>query len=104
MQNRQLLKNHSHWLCLNQTNIKTLNITTGFFLQPAIEANCKRPTAYSPILRLTAEQSRNIIYCLLQKPYFNGLWIDDMQISIKNRVIMSAVISGDDEQHSAYFH
>jgi hypothetical protein len=83
---------------------KTLNISTGFVLQAAIEANCKRPTAYSPILRLTAEQSRNIIYCLLQKPYFNGLCIDDMQISIKNRVIMSAVISGDDEQRSAYFH
>jgi hypothetical protein len=58
---------------LKEENIK-LNISTDFVLQLAIEANCK---PYSPILQFTA--SRNIIYCLLQKPYFNGLCIDNIQ-------------------------
>jgi hypothetical protein len=56
----------------------TLNISTNYVLQTAIEANCKRPP-YSLILQFTA--SHKIIYGLLQKPYFNGLCIDDMQIS-----------------------
>jgi hypothetical protein len=48
---------------LHPANI-TLNISTNYVQQPAIEANCKRPAVYSLILRFTA--SRNIIYCLLQ--------------------------------------
>ena len=60
-----------------QANI-TLNISTNYILQLAIEADSKRPTVYSYVF--TA--SRNIIYCLLRKPYFKGLCIaiDDMQI------------------------
>jgi hypothetical protein len=54
---------------LHQANI-TLNISTNYVLQLAIEANCKRPNAYSLILRFTV--SRIIIYCLLQKQYFKN--------------------------------
>ena len=65
---------------LHPANI-TLNISTNYVQQPEIEANCKRPAVYSMILRFTA--SRNIIYCLLQKPIFKRLCIADTQISKK---------------------
>jgi hypothetical protein len=76
---------------LHQPNI-TLNISTNYVLQPAESRQIANDLPYSLILRCAA--SRNIIYCLLEKPYFNGLCIDDMQISKEIYKIIISVISG----------
>ena len=46
---------------LNQANI-TLNNSTDFVLQPAIEANCKRPIVYSLICDLQHRVIKITVY------------------------------------------
>ena len=64
-------------------------IVLQFVLQPATEANCKRP--FNHILTFTT--SRNIIYSLRFKPYSNGRGYVSMigKLVRKYSIIMSAI-------------